>query len=160
VLALAALLAWQTALIPEGGSYAEVGPRAAPWFVTALLALLGLAICIARPAPPDRATGAATNESSAADRVAAERLSPDRIGIDRLAFAWMGAGLVLHLLLIGHAGFVIATTALFTCTARAFGSTRIARDAGIGLLLAVAAHLVFARLLHYGLGDGIVERFL
>lgn len=165
LLALAVLLAWQTTLIPNGGSYAEVGPRAAPWFVTALLAVLGVAICIVPPTAAGRATGQATGGSSAdqpASRhgVTPDRVTPDQVAIDRRALAWAGAGLALHLLLIGSAGFVIATAALFACIARAFGSTRVARDACLGLLLAVAAHLVFARLLGYGLGDGFIERLL
>ena len=160
LLALAVLLAWQTALIPDGGSYAEVGPQAAPWFVTALLAVLGGAICIAPPATAGSMTGEPTDGASADDRVPQDPVAQGPVPTDRVALAWAGAGLTLHLLLIGSAGFVIATTALFACTARAFGSMRVARDAGIGLLLAGTAHYVFARLLGYGLGGGIIERFL
>ncbi len=53
---------------------------------------------------------------------------------------WLLAGLALNVALIGTAGFIIASTALFACTARAFGSRKSLRDAAIGFALAFAAY--------------------
>ena len=51
---------------------------------------------------------------------------------DRPALLWIGAGLVLNVLLIGNAGFTIASVILFVCVARGFGSKAIMRDAAMG----------------------------
>ena len=40
-LALAAIVGWQTTLIPTNAIYAQVGPKVIPWIATALLAVLG-----------------------------------------------------------------------------------------------------------------------
>jgi putative tricarboxylic transport membrane protein len=145
VLGLAALLAWQTLLIPAGAGQAAAGPRAAPWFVTALLAGLGLAILVEH-----------RRRAGAAPAAAAER--PARL--DRAGLGWVSAGLALNAALIGPAGFIVATSVLFACTARGFGSSRPLRDAAIGFFVATGAHLVFARLLDYPIGGGLVEQFL
>ncbi len=41
VLALAAVIAWQTTLIPTNAIYAQVGPKVIPWIATAMLIVLG-----------------------------------------------------------------------------------------------------------------------
>ncbi len=41
ILALAAIVAWQTTLIPTNAIYAQVGPKVIPWLATAMLAVLG-----------------------------------------------------------------------------------------------------------------------
>ena len=56
--------------------------------------------------------------------------------------------------LIGTAGFVIAGTILFACVARGFGSRRTARDAALGVVLALAIYLFFVRFLNVGLPAG------
>ena len=66
---------------------------------------------------------------------------------------WRGVGLVAlallaFALLVETAGFVVAEAALFAVTASAFGSRRRLRDAGLGLVLAGIAYVVFK----YGLG--------
>jgi putative tricarboxylic transport membrane protein len=76
------------------------------------------------------------------------------------AFAWITAGLVAQMLLIGNAGFVIAGVVLFTCVARGFGSTRWLRDAIIGLVLAVLVFLFFVRFLNVNLPAGWLKPLL
>jgi hypothetical protein len=44
IILFALFLGWQTALIPSGAIYAEIGPTIVPWIVTALLGTLGIAI--------------------------------------------------------------------------------------------------------------------
>ena len=141
LLALAAIMAWQTTLIPTGGGYARVGPGAAGWLVTALLALLGLTFIAAEL----RGRGA---------------MPPDHGNPDRPALLWVAGALLLNLTLIESAGFIIATTVLFAVTARAFGSRRPIRDASVGCFLAVSVYFAFDRLLGYRIGGGLIEQFL
>src|SRR5262249_60349388 len=63
---------------------------------------------------------------------------------DRAALLWSLAGLVLNVVLIGPAGFTIASTILFVCVARGFGSKAIVRDASIGAAFALVAYFGFA----------------
>jgi putative tricarboxylic transport membrane protein len=62
--------------------------------------------------------------------------------------------------LIHTAGFVIAQSALFTCVARAFGSSRVVRDLAIGILLGLAVFLFFVKFLNVGLPAGWLEPLL
>jgi putative tricarboxylic transport membrane protein len=76
---------------------------------------------------------------------------------DARGLGWLLAGLALNVALIGTAGFVIASTVLFVCTARAFASRSPLRDAGIGFALALAVYVGFDRVLGYKIGTGLIE---
>jgi putative tricarboxylic transport membrane protein len=76
------------------------------------------------------------------------------------SLALVASGIVLDLLLIEHAGFVLASTALFWCTARAFDAAHPKRDLAIGLAVSMAAYLVFARLLELPLPPGVLARWI
>jgi putative tricarboxylic transport membrane protein len=76
------------------------------------------------------------------------------------AVAWLGAGVVLHLALAERGGFVVASAALFWCTARAFDARHPARDAVCALGVSVAAYLVFARALDLQLPAGVLAGWL
>jgi putative tricarboxylic transport membrane protein len=69
-------------------------------------------------------------------------------------------GLALNVALIERVGFILASTALFACTARAFGSVRPVRDAAIGFLIALAAYAGFDRMLGYQIGSGLIESLI
>ena len=137
VLALAAIVGWQTTLIPHNALYAQVGPTAIPWLAVGMLAVLG-ALLTWRGL-----RGGWEHEEHGV--------------LDARGLGWMLAGLVLNVALIGTAGFIIASTALFLCTALAFGSRNVARDAGIGFALALVAYVGFDRLLGYKIGTGLIE---
>jgi putative tricarboxylic transport membrane protein len=137
VLVLAAVVGWQTLLIPHNAVYAQVGPTAIPWLAAAMLALLG-ALLTWRGL-----RGGWEREEHGA--------------FDAWGLGWLLVGLVLNVALIGTAGFVIASTAMFVCTATAFGSRRTFRDAGIGFALALVAYVGFDRLLGYKIGTGLIE---
>jgi putative tricarboxylic transport membrane protein len=62
--------------------------------------------------------------------------------------------LIANLLLFETAGFVLASTVLFVCAARAFGSRRLARDAVLGLALATVVFVGFTRGLSLALPRG------
>ncbi|HEX4892737.1 MAG TPA: tripartite tricarboxylate transporter TctB family protein [Hyphomicrobiaceae bacterium] len=140
VLALAAVVAWQTTLIPENAIYARVGPKVFPWLAASMLAIMGIILAV------EGLRGGWEHEESE--------------GTDWLSLAWLLLGLLLNVILISVIGFIAAGTILFVCTARAFGSTRPLRDAGIGLALGVIAYVGFDRVLGYKIGSGLIERLL
>lgn len=67
---------------------------------------------------------------------------------------------MLNVALIRPLGFVLASTLLFVCVARGFGSTRPARDAGIRPVFGLAVFLAFSRLLGVRFGGGLVEELV
>jgi putative tricarboxylic transport membrane protein len=139
VLVLAIVLTWQTLTIPVSPIYAKVGPTVVPMITACALGMIGVLLLIAawqggwQPA----------EEKEAAS--------------DHTALAWVAAGLVLNVLLIGTAGFTIASVILFVCVARGFGSKAIARDAAIGAAFALIAYFGFAQTLGINIGAGLVE---
>jgi putative tricarboxylic transport membrane protein len=141
LVAAACFLAWRTALIPTGAIYAEIGPKIVPWIATALLGVLGGAIIM------QAALGF-------------WRVDTEHGAFDRTSLIWIGLGLGLNLALIDLAGFILASTTLFVCTAKAFGSARPLRDGGIGFTVALIAYVGFDSLLGYRIGDGLIENFL
>lgn len=76
------------------------------------------------------------------------------------ALLLVGGAALVDVLLLERAGFVLASTALFWLTARAFDRTHPGRDAVAALALAVAAHLLFARLLQLSLPSGLLAGYL
>ena len=73
---------------------------------------------------------------------------------------WLGVGIAIYLLLAEPGGFVIASAALFWCTARAFDSRRPFRDAAYSLVISVAAYLLFARVLQLTLPAGVLAGWM
>jgi putative tricarboxylic transport membrane protein len=65
--------------------------------------------------------------------------------------ALVATGVVLHLFLAERAGFVIAATVLFWCTARAFDHRHPVRDAVAALAISLASYVLFARVLQLSL---------
>jgi putative tricarboxylic transport membrane protein len=145
VLALGVGAAIVTAQLPSEGGYSHIGPNFFPAVVSGGLMLLGAWLLI-------EAFGGGW-------RNRAER-SPSEEPFQRSAFAWVSAGLFIHMAAIGSAGFVLAGTALFVCVARGFGSGRWARDAAIGFVLSLAVHLFFVELLNVSLPGGWLSPLL
>ena len=141
VVAAAGVMAWQASDIPTAETYAQVGPETVPWIVTAALGVLGVAIAVFAILGRWRTTEAG-------------------LAFQRGALAWLAVGLLLNLVLIDRVGFILASTVLFACTARAFGSARIVRDAAIGFVIAAICYVGFDRVLGYEIGSGVIESFL
>ena len=140
VFALAAVVSWQTTLIPENAIYAKVGPKVVPWMTTGLLAVMGLLLTV---------------------QGLRGGWEHDEVGeTDWRSLGWLLGGLLVNVLLIDTAGFIIAGTLLFICTARAFLSQQPVRDGLIGFALAVAAYVGFDRVLGYKIGTGLIESLL
>ncbi|HEY6996265.1 MAG TPA: tripartite tricarboxylate transporter TctB family protein [Xanthobacteraceae bacterium] len=139
VVALAAVMLWQTLEIPVSPIYAQVGPTVVPIITALALGMLGVLLLIAA-----WQGGWQPEEEKAS--------TPDRV-----ALAWLAAGLVLNVLLISWAGFTIASVILFVCVARGFGSKAIVRDTLVAAAFALVAYFGFAQTLGINIGSGIVE---
>jgi putative tricarboxylic transport membrane protein len=139
VLVLAVVMFWQTLSIPVSPIYAKVGPTVVPMMTAAALGLLGVLLLI------DAWQGGWQTEEEKA-------VTPDRA-----ALLWIVAGLVLNVVLIGAIGFTIASTILFICVARGFGSDKPVRDALIGAAFALIAYFGFAMTLGINIGSGFLE---
>jgi putative tricarboxylic transport membrane protein len=139
LLAIGSFVVFETQGIAETQGYSQVGPRLFPYLIGA-----GLSLCGAwlgwqaltggwRNVPLDEGTHAAP---------------------DWMAFVIISAGIVLHMVLIGWAGFIIASTLLFVLIARGFGSRRPVRDLGIAVVLSTVVFFLFTKALGLTLPAG------
>lgn len=133
VLALGAGAAVVAALLPAEGGYSGIGPNFFPALVAGGLVALGAWLLYEARAGGWR------------------RMPHESARFERHGFGWVSAGLLLHMALIGWAGFIIAATVLFTFVARGFGSRRFLRDLAVGVALALAVYLFFAQILNVSL---------
>lgn len=144
MLGFAAVVGFATAAIPQS-AYAKVGPAVVPWAVTAGLALFGALLML------QAFRGGWEHEQGTA--------------LDLRSLAWLSAGLILNLILIDGfsvgettitptGGFIVASTLMFICTARAFGSPQALRDGVIGFTVAVVSFIGFDKVLGYKIGAG------
>jgi putative tricarboxylic transport membrane protein len=140
VLVLAAVVYWQTASIPVSPIYAKVGPTAVPYITAVCLGVLGILLLVA------------------ALRGGWQPEEEKEVVPDRMALLWVVAGLILNVLLIGPAGFTLASIILFVCVARGFGSKAILRDAAIAAAFALTAYIGFAKTLDINIGSGWIEQ--
>jgi putative tricarboxylic transport membrane protein len=86
---------------------------------------------------------------------------PPRESADPKAVLLILAGLALLIAIIGlGGGFILATTALFVTTSRAFGRRAMIADLVIALVLTTLIYLAFDRLLTLSLPAGPLERLL
>lgn len=124
--------------ISAGAGYSQVGPRAFPYLIGAGLTILGGILCWQavsggwRHVPMDEAHDAP----------------------DWMAFVILGAAILLHMATIAWAGFILASTFLFTLVARGFGSRKLARDIVVGLVVSAIAFFLFTRGLGLNLPGG------
>jgi putative tricarboxylic transport membrane protein len=139
VLALAAVIFWQTVAIPVSPIYAKVGPTVVPTIVALGLGLLGLIFMV------EALRGGWRSDAE------------QNPTIERAALTWIAVGLILNVVLIGPVGFTLASTVLFVCVARAFGSRAIMRDAAIAAVFALTAYFGFAKTLGIDIGAGLIE---
>lgn len=142
VIALAGIVFWQTLAIPVSPLYARVGPTVIPMITATGLAGCGVVLLI-------QALRGGWQDPEEKDAIQ-----------DKRALVLLLAGFLANMTLIGPLGFTVASTILFTLTARAFGSKNILRDVGIGFGLAIVSYLGFARALGINIGAGPLERMI
>lgn len=138
VLGLSLVAFDQTRRIPVSPAYAQVGPTIMAYAASVLLLGLGLALFIE------------------AWRGAWVTPEEENQPLQKRPLAWLLLGLVLNAGLIDSLGFIIASTLLFFCTARAFGSRKPQQDMAIGLAFAAIAYFGFAQALGINIGIGSV----
>ncbi|MEJ7670551.1 MAG: tripartite tricarboxylate transporter TctB family protein [Casimicrobiaceae bacterium] len=128
LIALGSFVVLETRSIAETQGYAQIGPRLFPYIIG-----VGLTLC-----------GAVLGWHALTGGWRNIPLDQEGHGApDWLAFFIISAGIVLHMLVIGWAGFIIASTLLFVLIARGFGSRRLVRDALIAVALAAVVFFVF-----------------
>lgn len=138
LLALGALVAWDSSRLGSGGAYARIGPQTIPYAIAVCLAGLALWTAIE----------AALGEF------------PHRERQDKVPILWIVGGLVAQMALIKFAGFSIATGILFAMTARGFDRVSLPKALLSGFLISAAVWFVFARLLQLTLPAGPIERLI
>jgi len=115
-----------------------------------LLVLSGLALSAAAAAfRVWRSPGAASRQS------AAQSAGPGPRAVTLIA-----AGILLDVVLLERGGFVLASTILFWCTARAFDARHPVRDAIFALGTSTGAYLLFARVLELPLPAGVLSGWI
>lgn len=133
--ALAVLIWWDAARLPQAGGYAGVGPADVPRWIAVGLAGLSLWSLVE------------AFRSGKAER------EPQDIG----PILWIVGGLAAQLALLTTAGFSIATGLLFAATARAFGKRNLAVTVPVGIVFALIVYLLFAGILKLSLPAGLLE---
>lgn len=134
VLALGLFIAFETATMEVGPTYARVGPRLFP-------ALIATGLLV---------TGAALVAEALFGRVTTER---ERLAPGPLLF--VALGIAAQILLLNRAGFILSSTVMFAFTARGFDSRRPVTDVAIGLALAIVVYIAFTRGLGLNLPKGV-----
>ena len=135
---IAAVIIWQTSMMRVPPIQAKVGPQVFPYVIAGGLVLLsiGTALSAWRGQFPAR--------------------EKDNYG----PMLWIIGGLVAQMLLLGWAGFSIATAVLFAFTAKAFGRGPLWQTIPIGFVLAFAIWFVFSHGLQLSLPTGPIERLI
>ena len=139
LIALGTFVVYETQTIAETQGYAQIGPRLFPYIIGC-----GLTVCGAVLAWQAIAGGW-------------RNVPLDQEGHDApdwIAFIIISAGVILHMVIIGWAGFIIASTVLFVLVARGFGSRRLVRDAIIAVVLATVVFFIFTLALGLSLPKG------
>jgi putative tricarboxylic transport membrane protein len=135
---LAAVIFWDMSRLELSSVYG-LGPKAMPIVVASGLALLAIGNVVM----------ALTGDF------------PERDDADPKAILLILGGVVALIVLIGiGGGFIPATAILFVATAAAFGRRALVTDLIIGLVLALVAYLLFAKLLALSLPIGPIERLM
>lgn len=137
--ALGSLVVYDTQSIAETQDYAQVGPRLFPYIIG-----VGFTLC-----------GAVLGWHALSGGW--RNVPLDQEGHDApdwVAFFVIGAGVILHMVLIGWAGFIIASTVLFVVVARGFGSRKPWRDLGIAAALSTVTFFLFTGVLGLSLPAG------
>jgi len=142
-LALAGVIASDTARMQVPPTYARVGPQAFPFAIAAGLALIGAYLAW----------------SSWARAARREIVSEDQ-PTDWHSLGVIVLGLLLYWLLLKSLGFILVSAGLFIIVAVAFGSRRYLRDATVGIVLAAVAYFGFTRMLGLQLPAGVLANIM
>lgn len=135
---IAAIVAWDTRNLGGGGGYAQIGPKAFPYAIAAMLAVLAVFTLLS----------AWRGDFPARER---DQIPP---------ILWIAGGLAAQLLLLPVLGFSIATGLLFAATARGFGRGQLWLTLPLGIAISLAVWLAFTLLLKLSLPAGPLENLI
>ncbi len=135
MLALGALVGWDASRLGGAASYARIGPQTVPYAIAICLAVLGIWTAF---------------EALRGD-------FPEREHQEFAPVLWIIGGLVAQIVLLKTAGFSIATGALFGLVATGLGKKPLWLSIPIGIVLALAIYMIFARGLALHLPPGPIE---
>jgi putative tricarboxylic transport membrane protein len=142
VIALGIAFVFGTLAIPVSTSgYSRVGPADFPWGVSIALIVIG---------------GFLLREALSGQWVG-EGAQSDAPAFTIVPFAWISVGLILDFLLMESAGFVVASAALFVCTAYGFGARNWLLTTAIAVVLSFLTYVGFSYALDVGLPPGLLE---
>ncbi|MBA2449689.1 MAG: tripartite tricarboxylate transporter TctB family protein [Chloroflexi bacterium] len=153
---------WQAMELRQGPGYAAVGPRIFPMVVGVGFLVAGAALLLGglrrgdpalAPAPPPAslAKPTATSADDALDE------DPSAAPTDWPTLAGVAALLAGYVALFLPLGFIISSALLLVGGARVLGSRSPIRDIAAGVLVSLAAYLVFTRLLGLELPPGPLD---
>ncbi|MFH5923205.1 tripartite tricarboxylate transporter TctB family protein [Roseomonas xinghualingensis] len=131
--------------VPDSPLYAQVGAKAVPYLVGAVMVALGMGL-----------SAVALRGGWRQENEEAMNAPPT----NWRALGLLAAGLLAQLALIQWLGFVIAATIQYVLVCAAFGSRRPLRDLLIGILVTLGAYLGFSQLLGVNIGAGVLEGIL
>lgn len=143
LIAIAAVIGFDTARMQVPPTYARVGPNIFPTVVALGLALCG-AFVLFRAWRPGAVPPVPAAEGDT----------------DWTAVVLVLAGLIAQIYLLRLVGFVPVAAAVFFCVAFAFGSRSYVRDGLIAIVLAIAVYEGFTRGLGLQLPAGILQGLL
>lgn len=136
---IAAVIAWDAnGLSGAVSRYSGIGAATVPYFVAAIIALLGVGTV----------------------RAALKGDFPEREIIEFPPVIWISAGLIGQILLLKTAGFSLATGWLFAATTRGFGYRALWISFPAGVAISFLLYLAFTRGLELTLPAGILEHLL
>ncbi|MFU0506817.1 tripartite tricarboxylate transporter TctB family protein [Pseudaminobacter sp. NGMCC 1.201702] len=135
---IAALIGWSTYSMGGAASYSRLGPTAFPYAIAGGLFILAIWTVFE----------ALRNDFP--------KREPQKFG----PVVWIVGGLVAQMLLLGVAGFSIATGLLFAATARGFGRGPLWMTIPLGIVLSFVVWFIFAKGLKLTLPAGPLERLI
>ncbi|REJ37142.1 MAG: tripartite tricarboxylate transporter TctB family protein [Bacillota bacterium] len=147
VLGLAAFFFIGALRIRISPSYAHIGPRFFPFLVSTGLGACGIGLLA--QGLRQLKSGAAPAEGEAAEPP-----------INWVSVSLTAAAVVFYILLLERAGFIAASTVLFSLVAAAFGARRYGLAVLIGFILSFTAYWAFTQWLGLRLPAGIMRPIL
>ena len=134
VLTLALFFGVGSDLISDASGYGRVSPRFFPVIVAGLLVITGITLLL--------------------ESLMAQGNQSEQEPAALLPFMLVLLGIALDVALMRPGGFIVASTVLFACVSRAFGSANLLRDSAIGAALATTTFLLFTGPLKLNLPGG------
>jgi putative tricarboxylic transport membrane protein len=158
---LGAWILWQAFAIPQGSGVGAVGPRVFPIIVALGILASGVAMLLSRQSEAPEAlpgeVGGAAAEALDDEAAGAPAEAAAEAPADWATLGGIAALLAVYLAAFVPLGFPIASALFLVAGARVLGSRAWLRDLVAGVLVSLAAYVVFTSLLGLELPGGPLE---